>query len=473
MMTLLGLELSDAGILVSTGRPPRLIEIDQGSLESAGFALPDKARLITGREAEAGARLHPRQLMNRFWDQLSTDPVEAPTPAARNQAEAACAHLERIWERARHFGQEMVIAVPGYYRRDQLGLILGMAQELGAAVRGFVSLPVAAADPHPAGLRLHLDIHLHRFEVSVLRTGEEVVLVETATAAEKGLEILRRVWAEAAAAEFVRTTRFDPFHRAESEQALYDRLAVALEALQQTPEAVMEIAAGRSMYRISLTRERLLRKAAPVYDEHLALLNTVLERHAEAGAVPTFQITHRLARLPGFVERLQQAASGKVRVLPPGAAALALQGLWRTLDTGQNGAGAVFFTRRPRPAPAAGRPVTPPAADRRGPEPAPTHLLHGSLAYPIGRRPLEIGSEVPAGAGGIRIGEADGGVRPRHCTVERRGDRVLLTDHSAGATRVDGRQVEGVVQLKVGHTLRVGDPGATLSVISCLDSHEA
>ena len=149
-MNLLGLELCDAGILVAGGEPPRLLRIDEDSLESPGFALPEKKALATGIAAERRARLFPRQIMNRFWDSLSTDPLNPPLPAAGNQAEVACAHLAQIWNQARRFGNALVIAVPAGFQRTQLGLILGMSQELGIPVQGFISLPVAAADPVPA-----------------------------------------------------------------------------------------------------------------------------------------------------------------------------------------------------------------------------------------------------------------------------------------------------------------------------------
>jgi hypothetical protein len=102
-MNLLGLELCDAGILVAGGEPPRLLPIDEDFLESPGFALPDKKTLTTGIAAERRARLFPRQIMNRFWDSLSTDPLDHPLPAAGNQAEVACVHLAQVWNKARHF----------------------------------------------------------------------------------------------------------------------------------------------------------------------------------------------------------------------------------------------------------------------------------------------------------------------------------------------------------------------------------
>jgi hypothetical protein len=68
-MSLLGLELSDAGILVAGTEPDGLLKVDGNSVESPGFALPEKNRLTVGLAAERKAHLYPRQILNQFWDQ--------------------------------------------------------------------------------------------------------------------------------------------------------------------------------------------------------------------------------------------------------------------------------------------------------------------------------------------------------------------------------------------------------------------
>ncbi|MGD8943613.1 MAG: hypothetical protein PVJ37_10125, partial [Desulfobacterales bacterium] len=74
-MSVLGIELSDAGILVAGGDPPGLLKVDGDSVESPGFALPEKKRLAVGAAAERKAHLYPRQILNQFWDQLNTEPL--------------------------------------------------------------------------------------------------------------------------------------------------------------------------------------------------------------------------------------------------------------------------------------------------------------------------------------------------------------------------------------------------------------
>ena len=44
-MSLIGLELSDAGIMAAGGDPAKLLTLDGQAIESPGFALPQKKRL--------------------------------------------------------------------------------------------------------------------------------------------------------------------------------------------------------------------------------------------------------------------------------------------------------------------------------------------------------------------------------------------------------------------------------------------
>jgi hypothetical protein len=466
-MNLLGLELSDAGILVAGGSPPALVRLDEDSVESPGFALPEKKALITGKAAEHRARLFPRQIMNRFWDRLSTDPLEHPLPAAGNQAEVACSHLEHIWDKARHFGNALVVAAPGFFQRDQLGLLLGMAQELAIPVQGFVSLPVAAAGPGPEELHLHVDVHLHRFEVSVLKAGARLQFQEAITGDEHGLEALYKAWAQAAAAEFIRTTRFDPLHSAETEQELYRRLPSMLAALKHEQATTLTIPAGRSHYTVSLARGMILETARPVYDELLTAVHTARQRHAAAESPVTVQVSHRWVRLPDILERLGQMPNTRVVELPAGAAALALPALWRELTDGRQSGGAAFFNGRPWVAARNSSPAGRAAFPRR-----PTHLLYRNLAYPITANPLAIGSDPPTEGHGIRVkGDAEA-IDSRHCMVQLRESQVVLTRLGLGDTLLNGSRIEGPTVVGVGDTIRLGKAGETIVAIACLDSNE-
>ncbi|OPX37184.1 MAG: hypothetical protein B1H12_05455 [Desulfobacteraceae bacterium 4484_190.2] len=471
-MDLLALELSDAGIMAAAKDPLELLHIDGADQESPGFALPGKDQLVVGREAEGKAHLNPLQFNNSFWDQLNTQPLKQPNNYARNHAEMAYAHLARIWEKIREHGNELVIAVPGFLSRDQLGLILGIADELSISLKGMVALSVAAASkPCPDRMLLHIDIHLHRPEITFLEQGEHLTQKDSVIGEGRGLNHLYTEWVNAIAEEFVRTTRFDPLHQAAFEQELYSRLPVVIAALQQNPSVMFEIRADSKSYRVRLSRDLFVKKGEAVFKKIQQLIADMQERHGKPGQPMTFQLTHRMSRLPGCREMLAGIASAQVIELEPGCGAFGALDLWDHSSTQGTGRGVSLLTSRPwqsppstaRPRP--GQPIS--HGDVR-----PSHLLYRFAAYPLSNRPLTVGS------GGIRdgidvhmVGEL-AGISNRHCSFQFQGDNVILTDHSASGTFVDEVRVTKNVALKLGQIIRVGTPGEELQLIACVERNE-
>ena len=467
-MSLLGLELSDAGILVAGTEPAGLLKVDGNSVESPGFALPEKNRLAVGRAAESKAHLYPRQILNHFWDQLNTEPLEQPSPFAQNHAEIAFEHFARIWEAVKHHGQEMVIAVPDFYTREHLGFILGITRELSIPVKGFVSLAVAAVpDRLPEGLLLHLDMHLHRFEITRLQRAEQLSRKDTASSEGNGLNKLYREWVDAIAEEFVSSTRFDPLHQAATEQELYDRLPGVLTQLNQNPSVHFEMTGGSKAYHVTLTRDLFHQKGAPVFQEIQRLIGRFYARFGknEPGAV--LMLTDRIARLPGIIPTLAGIENFKIIELESGCAALGIFRFENQLIALQAGGSAPFLTTRPLPA----EDSISESAPERHPEiqQRPTHILYRNLAYPITAKPLVIGLERTADAPGILIQGQTAGVSRKHCAVQLRGNEVVLNDYSTYGTFVNEDPINMKTILSLGQIIRVGTPGEKLKLIACMD----
>ncbi|MGD9228050.1 MAG: FHA domain-containing protein [Desulfobacterales bacterium] len=467
-MRLLGLELSDAGILVAGTEPAGLLKIDENSFESPGFALPEKNRLTVGRAAERKAHLYPRQILNNFWDQLNTEPFEQPSSFAQNHAEIAFEHFAHIWETVKHHGQEMVIAVPGFYTREHLGFILGITRELSIPVRGFISLAVAAVpDRLPEGLLLHLDIHLHRFEITRLQRTGQLSQKDTVSLEGNGLSKLYRGWVDAIAEEFVRTTRFDPLHQAATEQELYDRLPGVLTQLNQNPSVHFEMTGGSKIYPVTLTRDMFYKKGAPVFQEFQRLIGRFYDRYGknEPGAV--LILTDRVARLPGITHMLGSIENYKIIELAPGCAAQGIFQFENQLIGQQPGSSAPFLNTRPLPVE---DPISD-AAPEQHPETQqrPTHILYRDLAYPITEKPLIIGLERVADGFGIQIQGQIAGVSRKHCSVQLRGNEVVLNDYSSYGTFVNDDPVHMKTILALGQIIRVGTPGEKLRLIACID----
>jgi hypothetical protein len=424
--------------------------------------------LIVGAAAEGKAHLYPRQILNQFWDHLNIELLEQPNPFAQNHAEVAFEHFARIWEAVKHRGDEMVIAVPSFYSREQLGLILGITQELGTPVKGFVPLALAAVPKRlPEGLLLHLDLHLHRFEVTRLERTERLSQKDSISSEGNGLSKLYRKWVDAIAEEFVRSTRFDPLHQAATEQMLYDRLPGILSQLCQNPSLYFEMTGGSKVYRITLKRDLLYQKGAPVFEEMRRLVGRFCDRYGRKEPGPVLMLTDRLARLPGLKELLAGIANSRIIELEPGAAALGILQFPRPLFEQQTGNNAPFLTSRALPAEGPQSTEEPRKDLER--QPRPTHILYRHFAHPITGEPLIVGLQNFGGESGIQIQGQIAGVAQKHFAVQLQGNQVVLNNYSTHGTFVDGQPVTGKTTLRLGQTLRVGTPGETLRLIACLD----
>ena len=468
-MRLLGLELSDAGIIVAGGTPERLLEIDGRDTESPGYALPEKNQLVVGKAAEKKAHIYPRLITSHFWDQLNTEPLDHPGPyTQQNHAEIASIHMGQIWESVKTRGDAIIVAVPGSYHQDQLVILLGIGNELGLPIKGFVPIALAASNrPFPQKALFHLDIHLHRTEIMPLNQGEQLTCEEPITIAEKGLVELYRDWVEAVAAEFVRSTRFDPLHKAISEQELFDRLPAVLNQLQNNSAVDFEMTSGSGNYRITLTRELFLKKDKPLFTDIAGIVQKQLAGHKTPPDGVVIQLSHRIARLPGLKENL--AAINDALFIEPaaGAGAVGALRLWDQLSPHDLGQHVSFFTGRPWQRSAENEIFTGSAGHRKTRQP--THILYKSLAYPLSETPLHIGLDLKPGESGIRIESQIAGVSGNHCSVELRGGQAVVNDFSTHGTFVNDIRVEDSTTLQLGQVIRVGTPGEQLQVIACVE----
>jgi hypothetical protein len=467
-MSLLGFELSDAGILVAGTEPAGLLKVDGNRFESPGFALPEKKRLIIGTAAERKAHLYPRQILNQFWDRLNVEPLEQSNPFAQNHAEIAFEHFARIWQTVKNHGKEMAIAVPSFYTRQHLGYLLGIAQELGIPVRGFAPLAVAAVPSGlPDGLVLHLDIHLHRFEITRLERKEQLNQKESISTEDNGLSWLYRKWVDVVAEEFVRSTRFDPLHQAATEQELYDRLPGILAALCRNPSLHFEMSSVSKTYHVTLRRDLFYKSGAPVFEEMRRLVGRFYDRFGGSGPATVLILTDRIARLPGVKDMLAGIANCSIIELKPGAGALGILKFTGPLFEQQADSGAPLLTSRPLPhdGPLSYKEFRKGAHDQQ----QPTHILYRHLAYPITEKPLIIGLSGDDNESGLQIkGQTDGVLR-KHCTVQLQENKVVLNDYSTSGTFVDDIPVNEKTILSLGQTVRIGTPGETLKLIACLN----
>lgn len=425
-MSIFVIELNDAAVTVS--------DENDLLLESPGYAVMDADRLYLGSEAQDIARIRPRWTNNHFWARLGMDPMQGATPQVRHHADLAFAHLKSIWQQVGESDAEIVFAVPGSWSSEQLGLLLGFANELDLRVHSIVDAAAAAAASTGAGGKLwHLDISLHRILLTELRAGDALVRERVLVIAEEGLVHFNNLWANTIADQFVHATRFDPMHRAETEQLLHDCLPACLADLDDQGASVIELQDREKHYSVTVRRDQLVAAAASAYPRIMQQLQ------AEAGEEGMLLLSGRFAGFPGLRDALSVLPGISVETLEPGAAArgcIANAGNLRSDDESVH-----YRTELPR----AGR-EAPGKPSPAAPESQPTHLLYRGQAWAVGRRPTVLALD------GDAVTTKEGRGRPQ-CSVQRTGGRVWLEPRPETQVLLNGREVDDKVGLSVGDRL--------------------
>jgi len=212
-------------------------------LQSPGYALLEGGKHYRfGTDARSAARLQPRNINTRFWWQLNMEPLQPALGPARHTGDLVHAHLQALHEEVDK-PDEWVLAVPGSMQRDQLSLLLGIIGQCPFEAVGLVNRSVALASAlGGSGRVFHLEVQLHQALLSELAESNGVVELQRAVPLPGcGMLQLQERLVETIAAAFIRQTRFDPRRKAETEQALYDRLPDALNTLASQAETNLEV----------------------------------------------------------------------------------------------------------------------------------------------------------------------------------------------------------------------------------------
>lgn len=303
------LEINDTGLtLLNAGSEP---------LISPGVAILDNRQLLLGEEAARQCRLKPANANSQFWQRLNLDPLASTTREIRTSADLVYSHLKSLWNPGPG-DHEVILVVPGVYNSEQLALLLGITNECGIPVRGMVDSAVAASRYSAAGKRLlHLDVHLHRMVISEMQEGSLIRRERSDSIAGVGLSQLADLWCNRIADAFVRNTRFDPMHQAESEQLLYDLLPGWLANLEREGSALLEVDSRGRKYQLSFKREQLLDASREVFRQ---VAEQVTLRGRDNGVL--VQLSHRARALPGLADALGELENCQVITLEAHAGVL-------------------------------------------------------------------------------------------------------------------------------------------------------
>jgi hypothetical protein len=445
------LELNDAALAV----------VVDGELVATerGYAAVRDGKVAYGADALRLARLSPRTVNRRFWATLDEQPLAQPLGRCRTAADLVQGQLANLWSMVPPGVDRVAFAVPPGWTVAQLGLLLGIARDVGIPVSALVDSAVAASRrPYQDCALWHLEILLSdAWLTQVVAQGETAAVGSRERVAGFGLETLERASAEFLARRFVECARFDPLHQAVTEQSLYEHLPDWLMRLARQDEIDIELQHQGNVFRATVSAVALRDVILGICEPLIRRLRTLLAPRDPA----VLQIPHVIAGFSGFVEGMQRMPNCMVVLLEPVAAA---RGAMRLTGTVPAGRAVHLITSLPwdQPAVVPGTLPRPPATDLAQ---IPTHVLFEGKAWRLGDHAVQVGTELPDNHYGIRLDSRSQGVSRRHCTLQIEDGRALVHDQSRYGTLLNGHRIEGSAVLQAGDVLSIGQPPRELRLI--------
>ena len=292
-MALNVIELNDRGIKV--GDESGII------VQSPGFALVVDDKLEVGETAEQQARLQPTNSFNKYWHDLNLEPISHGNKF-RHYADLAYAqlvHLAEVWE----INNDVIFAVPGNFSRQQLAILLGLAQQSPFTTVGVVDSALAAtATAAQSEHIVFADIQLHQVLLTKLAVVNDHLVTEGVVQIPGvGSQNFMNLMMQIATDIFIQQCRFNPQHNAESEQQLYNELPKWL--LQDVKEKTLqlELKSASAMHTAKLPRATLITSLNEYYKKINEQISVIaLSNNAE------LLLSKSLAELPAFQASLNQ-----------------------------------------------------------------------------------------------------------------------------------------------------------------------
>ena len=255
-----------------------------------GAALIQADQLAFGDAALAQSRLHPRGFYNQHWQLLNAEAIAVTAPGARNQADLIYRHLlEMLSALPGGKAEAVCAAVPGLLTPDQLGMLLGIMQEAGVPLRGFVDTAVLHCIDLPLPERSYcIDVHGRRGVLTELLLNDNHLTRGACNALpQMGLLGIIDGWLDLLVDQFVARTRFDPLRVAATEQQVFDQV---LDWLDQGGTLTVNAAHEGSARSVDLSFEEMCARAQQRY---VSIKQQVPSRS-------TIVLAPNAARLPGL-----------------------------------------------------------------------------------------------------------------------------------------------------------------------------
>jgi hypothetical protein len=431
-----------AAIIELNDHELRLAKDGQIIARSPGCAIVKGTEVQVGEAACQQAHLHPRDYHNRFWYQLDQISLRKSSRAARHHADLAFRHLEHL-HKAAGAPETVIFAIPGGFSKEQIALLLGIAEACDIKTVALVDAAVAsAADCVAPGVYRHIEIQLHRTVITDLAIDGEVVRGDLDIVDGAGFDKLAARVVAFIADQFLAQSRFDPLHQADTEQMLFNALPNWLQLLHERREIKVQIEHRHTRFEATIPRDDIVTVARPLYNDI----------RARIAAHDRCLVGARLAALPGFID-----APATEFALPESAVFGGCESLVEQ-PAGPGGGLHLATQLKASEAPRVGA-----SRESRGPRhvatstAVATHVLCGTRAYELTTAPLYLTADGDA----ERVPSARSIV-----SVRRTGSALTVSSENAARLRLNGRHVDGDAPASTGDEITVEGIAAVYLPIS-------
>ena len=422
-------------------------------LQSPGFALADGTTVLLGEAAERQARLQPTNSYNKFWHELSLDPISHGNNF-RHFADIAYAHLMHLSEEA-EIGGDVIFAVPGNFTRQQLAILLGLVQHTPFSASGVVDSAVAAAAlAAEASNIVYIDLQLHQAVVTRLSTSSGHLQAGTTIQVPGvGSQNFMDLMMQMATGMFIQQCRFNPQHNAESEQQLYNELPGWL-AEAEEGNLILELRAGETLHTAKMPRESLINTLGGHFKKINEQLAPMLAEHDTQ-----IVVSPAMAALPGFTASLPNPS--QLIILDNHAVSRSALEHQELIITGDEGIKLVDSL--PATQTRAGTTAT--AASIA----VPTHVLFKHRAIPIKDLKIENHAELNGNASAASaLVVSIAGLPKELGRIYKSGDEVRFRA-DADSSRINGKSVSGETNLRIGDEIQFDSSSERMTLIQVSD----
>jgi hypothetical protein len=485
-MSLIGLDINASRARAVAGPRSQALSLlclegDQVELPLA-ISLQEKQPRV-GRAGLGLVRLRPHLACLDFLPHLGTAHTWSAGPH-RLDADAAFALVLDALMRPLYRATGVVLALPGYLDPFQLALVHSQIEASRVRMTAWLPAPLAAAlaahetesgiDASP-GLLLVIDVDGYALTWSIVERESGHLRRRLSQAAPHlGRAQWLRKLLDGVAQRCVRQSRRDPRESAETEQALYEQLVLALDGESQRGPLVQLRIQGQQWYHhLMLAPEDLVAFVSPLLRQALSELDTILGTVEAMGGLESAVVTASAAGLPGLVPALQSRLETMRRASPVDETAdygdLLMSALNRRDPVRILAADAIASAAHEvavrvhrgdiQPGHLESLPLSA-GAGNLALDPGPARLNFRGQDHILSAAPFTLGRDPTCDL--VFESELYPHVSARHCEIVYDRRAYTLCDRSRHGTLLNDRRIEQQVALHSGDWIRLGPHGPVL-----------